>query len=32
MIFTQRHRIAAFAEKHRLPSAYASVRFMDAGA
>ena len=32
MIFIQRHRIAAFAEKHRLPSAYASVRFMDAGA
>ena len=31
MIFSQRHRIAAFAEKHRLPSAYASVRFMDAG-
>jgi putative tryptophan/tyrosine transport system substrate-binding protein len=31
LIFSQRHRIAAFAEKHRLPSAYASVRFMDAG-
>jgi putative ABC transport system substrate-binding protein len=31
LIFSQRHRIAAFAEKHRLPSAYSSVRFMDAG-
>jgi putative ABC transport system substrate-binding protein len=31
MIFSQRHRIAAFAEKHRLPSAYASARFRDAG-
>ena len=31
LIFSQRHRIAAFAEKHRLPSAYASGRFMDAG-
>ena len=31
LVFSQRHRIAAFAEKHRLPSAYASVRFMDAG-
>jgi ABC-type uncharacterized transport system substrate-binding protein len=31
LIFTQRHRIATFAEKHRLPSAYASGRFMDAG-
>jgi putative ABC transport system substrate-binding protein len=31
MILSQRHRIAAFAEKHRLPNAYASVRFMDAG-
>jgi putative ABC transport system substrate-binding protein len=31
MIFSQRHRIAAFAEKQRLPSAYASARFMDAG-
>ena len=31
LILSQRHRIAAFAEKHRLPSAYASVRFMDAG-
>jgi putative ABC transport system substrate-binding protein len=31
MIFSQRHRIAAFAETHRLPSAYASARFMDAG-
>jgi ABC-type uncharacterized transport system substrate-binding protein len=31
LVFTQRHRIAAFAEKHRLPSAYTSVRFMDAG-
>ena len=31
MILSQRHRIAAFAEKHRLPSAYASVRFIDAG-
>ena len=31
LILSQRHRIAAFAEKHRLPSAYASVRFIDAG-
>jgi putative ABC transport system substrate-binding protein len=31
LILSQRHRIAAFAERHRLPSAYASVRFMDAG-
>jgi putative tryptophan/tyrosine transport system substrate-binding protein len=31
LILSQRHRVAAFAEKHRLPSAYASVRFMDAG-
>lgn len=31
LIFSQRHRIAAFAEKQRLPSAYAAVRFMDAG-
>ena len=31
MILSQRHRIAAFAEKQKLPSAYASVRFMDAG-
>jgi ABC-type uncharacterized transport system substrate-binding protein len=31
LIFTQRHRIAALAEKHRLPSAYVSLRFMDAG-
>ena len=31
LVFSQRHRIAAFAEKQRLPSAYASVRFMDAG-
>lgn len=31
LVFSQRHRIAAFAEKHRLPSAYASVGFMDAG-
>ena len=31
LIFSQRHRIAAFAEKHRLPSAYVSVGFMDAG-
>ena len=31
LIFSQRHRIAAFAEKHRLPSAYASVRFVEAG-
>jgi putative tryptophan/tyrosine transport system substrate-binding protein len=31
LIFSQRHRIATFAEKHRLPSAYASLRFMDAG-
>ena len=31
LIFSQRHRIAAFAEKHRVPNAYASVRFMDAG-
>jgi putative ABC transport system substrate-binding protein len=31
LLFSQRHRIAAFAEKHRLPSAYASVGFMDAG-
>jgi putative ABC transport system substrate-binding protein len=31
MIFSQRHRIATFAEKHRLPSAYAALRFMDAG-
>ena len=31
LVISQRHRIAAFAEKHRLPSAYASVGFMDAG-
>jgi len=31
MIMSQRHRIAAFAVKQKLPSAYASVRFMDAG-
>jgi putative ABC transport system substrate-binding protein len=31
MVFSQRHRIAAFAEKHRVPSAYTDVRFMDAG-
>ena len=31
LLFTQRYRSAAFAEKHRLPSAYASTRFMDAG-
>ena len=31
LAFSQRHRIAAFAEKHGLPSAYASVSFMDAG-
>ena len=31
LIFSQRRRVAAFAEKHGLPSAYASVRFMDAG-
>jgi putative ABC transport system substrate-binding protein len=31
LIFSQRHRIAAFAEKHRLASAYVSLRFMDAG-
>jgi putative ABC transport system substrate-binding protein len=32
MILSQRHRIAAFAEKHRLPSALTDVRFMDSGA
>jgi putative ABC transport system substrate-binding protein len=31
LILSQRHRIAALAEKHRVPSAYTSVRFMDAG-
>jgi len=31
LVFSQRHRIAAFAEKQKLPSAYASVGFMDAG-
>jgi putative tryptophan/tyrosine transport system substrate-binding protein len=31
LVFSQRHRIAAFAEKHRVPSAYTDVRFMDAG-
>jgi putative tryptophan/tyrosine transport system substrate-binding protein len=31
LIFSQRHRIAVFAENQRLPSAYANVRFMDAG-
>lgn len=31
LIFSQRHRIAAFAEKHRLPSACVSLRLMDAG-
>jgi len=31
LVFSQRHRIAAFAEKQRLPSVYASVSFMDAG-
>jgi putative tryptophan/tyrosine transport system substrate-binding protein len=31
LVFSQRHRIAAFAEKHGLPSAYTDVRFMDAG-
>lgn len=32
LVFSQRHRIAAFAEKQKLPGAYASVTFMDAGA
>jgi len=31
LIFSQRHRIAAFAEKHRMPSVYVAGRFMDAG-
>jgi putative ABC transport system substrate-binding protein len=31
LVFSQRHRIAGFAEKHKLPGAYASVNFMDAG-
>jgi putative tryptophan/tyrosine transport system substrate-binding protein len=31
LVFSQRHRITAFAEKQRLPSAFASVSFMDAG-
>jgi putative ABC transport system substrate-binding protein len=31
MILSQRHRIAAFAEKHRLPSALTDVRSMDSG-
>lgn len=31
LVFSQRHRIAAFAEKQKLLSAYASVSFRDAG-
>jgi putative ABC transport system substrate-binding protein len=31
MILSQRHRIAAFAEKQRLPSACPSLRFIDSG-
>ena len=31
LVFSQRHRIAAFAEKQRLPSAFAGVTFADSG-
>ena len=31
LVLSQRHRITALAEKHRLPGAYASARFVDAG-